>query len=256
MNEKIKNALGLSIIATLIMIIVVLVVIAYAINQTVDPSANRTFSVSAEGEVKTAPDIANFSFSVITEGGKNVEKLQKENTEKMNSIIDAVKMLGVNDDDIKTTNYSMSPRYTQYYRCEKAPCPPKEIIGYTITQNVTVKVRDFAIIGALLSDITKAGANNISGPNFTIEDLTEAQNDAREEAIKKAKEKAKQMAKAGGFRLGKLISINEVGRYYPMYGRTMVAENVEFGKGGIEAPVIKPGLEDVKVNISLTFEIK
>jgi len=258
MNEKIKNALGISIIATLVMFIITLVVAVTAISNAIDPASNRTFSVSAEGEVQTAPDVANFSFAVITEGGKDVEALQKENTEKMNSIIEAVKAHGINDEDIKTTNYSVTPKYTQYYRCMKAPCPAREIVGYTITQNVAVKVRDFSVIGALLSDITKAGANNIYGPNFAIDDLTQAQNDAREVAIKKAKEKAKQMAKAGGFKLGKLISINESGRYYPMYGRaTMSIDSIDEGlavKGS--APVIEPGSKDVKVNITLTFEIK
>ncbi|MFC1720983.1 SIMPL domain-containing protein [Patescibacteria group bacterium] len=257
MNEKIKNTLGISIIATLAMVIITLIAGVYAINQSVDPSAGRTFSVNAEGEVQTTPDVANFSFSVITEGGLEVETLQQENTKKMNSIIEAVKARGIDAEDIKTTNYSVSPRYSAYYRCITAPCDPREIIGYTVTQNVAVKVRDFAVIGALLTDITESGANNVYGPNFAIDDLTQAQNDAREVAIAKAKEKAQQMAKAGGFRLGKLISISEGGGYTPQFARSFMAmdESVGIG-GGIEAPVIEPGSQDVKINITLTFEIK
>ena len=257
MNEKIKNILGISIIATLAMVVITLIAGVSAINQAVDPSAGRTFSVTAEGEVQTTPDVANFSFSVITEGGLGVETLQQENTEKMNAIITVVKARGVDAADIKTTNYSVSPRYTQYYRCDEAPCPPREIVGYTVTQNVAVKVRDFAVIGALLTDITEAGANNVYGPNFAIDDLTQAQNDAREVAISKAKEKAKQMAKAGGFKLGKLISINEGSDYYPQFARSYLSMDESMGKGGgIEAAVIEPGSEDVKINITLTFEIK
>ncbi|MFC1615026.1 SIMPL domain-containing protein [Patescibacteria group bacterium] len=257
MNEKIKNALGISIIATLAMTIIILIAGVWAINQTVNPSEGRMFSVNAEGEVQTTPDVANFSFSVITEGGLDVTTLQQENTKKMNAIITSVKARGADTEDIKTTNYSVSPRYTQYYRCDEAPCPPREIVGYTVTQNVAVKVRDFATIGALLTDITESGANNVYGPDFAIDDLTQAQNDAREVAIAKAKEKAEQMAKAGGFRLGKLISISEGGGYYPQYERTFMAMDVAEGKGGgVAAPAIEPGSQDVKVNITLTFEIK
>ena len=85
------------------------------------------FRFQPKGRITTIPDVAQFSFSVKTEGGKNIADLQKENTEKTNQSIEFVKANGVETKDIKTTNYSLEPRY-QYYNCSRpennaTPCP-------------------------------------------------------------------------------------------------------------------------------------
>ena len=93
--------------------------------------------------------MAKFSFSVITEGGKNLADLQKENTKKVNGAIDFVVANRVDKKDIKTTGYNVSPRY-EYSSCPSSPiareCPPPSIVGYTISQDVQVKVRDFNVV--------------------------------------------------------------------------------------------------------------
>lgn len=229
-------------------------------SKSIEPSTFRNFSVTGEGKAVGMPDIAEFFFSVITEGGKQVSDLQKDNTQKMNRILEFIKSNDVDSKDIKTANYNLTPRYRDYV-CEAGRfggrvCPPPTIVGYTINQTVSVKVRDFEKIGALLSGAVQNGANSVSELVFRIDDPTEIENLARQEAINKAKRKAKSIADAGGFGLGRLLSIEE----NPTY---------PFGKGGYEAmpvmaidqapapmpPSIEPGSQEINVNIVLRYEI-
>lgn len=255
MNQKIKNYLGIAIIATLTVFSVSLATGIYVYYQAVRPTSFRSFSVSGEGKVTAVPDVAQLTFSVITEGGNDLADLQQKNTDAMNKAIAFVKQNGVAEKDIKTQSYNVEPRY-QYYACPRdgGPCPPAKIVGYTVSQSVLVKVRDFTKAGALLGGVVQNGANSVSQLSFTIDDQTAVQNDARNEAIKKAKEKAEGMAKAGGFRLGRLLSISEQGatpfpRFYDLK-----AEGVS--TGAVPAPTIEPGSQDVTITVSLSYEIK
>lgn len=235
---------------------------AYA--DSIQPGSYRSFSVSGEGKVTAVPDIASFTFSVITEGGKDLGSLQKENTEKMNKAIDFIKENDVEAKDIKTSNYNLSPRY-QYFDCSRLstsgakPCPPPEIVGYTINQTVSVKVRDFSKIGEIMSGVVSVGANNVSQLSFGIDDQTMVEAGARSEAIMKAKAQAKLVAQAGGFNLGRLLSIEEGSNYYRPIAYTAKAMDASVGSGGLEmapAPSIEAGSQDVVVNVTLRYEIK
>lgn len=255
MDEKIKNTLG-------VVILFVLVIAAYAAasyvssySKSVNPASFRSFSVSGEGKAVAVPDIAQFTLSVITEGGRDVGKLQKENSEKMNRINSFLKAQGIDEKDIETTTYNIEPRY-QYFTCPEkgGPCPPPEIAGYAINQSVRVKIRDFSKIGTLLSGVVQNGANSVSQLAFTIDDPTSVQNEARQEAIRKAHDKAASLAVAGGFRLGKLLSIEESG-YQPPYPYPVLESKYGVGRGG-EAPAIEPGSQEVTVTVTLKYEMR
>lgn len=257
MTEKVKNYLGVAIIIALLAFAFAVLSYVNAYSKSIEPSSFRSFSASGEGKVVAIPDVAKFTFSVITEGGTDIAKLQKENTDKVNKAITFIKSKGIEAKDIKTESYNLNPRY-QYFSCPKAggPCPPAEVVGYTITQTLSVKIREFSKIGEVLSGVIQNGANSASELNFTIDDPTEVQNKARAEAIMKAKAKAKAIAEAGEFRIGRLLSINEGGYYPPIYEK--------FGRGGdfagVEAalpvPTIEPGSQDVIVNVTLQYEIE
>lgn len=235
---------------------------ASAFSRSVSPS--RSFSVNGEGRAIAIPDVAELSFGVIAEGGKNLTDLQKENTDKVNRVIAFLKRNGVEDKDIKTQSYNITPRY-QYFSCppppssggkrEATPCPPPEIAGYSISQTVLVKIRALAKAGDIVAGVVEQGANTVSGPNFTVDDPAEFQQKAREEAMRKAKEKAVATAASAGFRLGRLVSVNEgvaLAQPFP-------AERFAFGgKGGDfgGAPEIEAGSREIRINISLTYEIK
>lgn len=261
MNPKIKDFIG--VIAGLGVIAFALIAFLYvnAFSKSISPGSYRTFSVSAEGEAVAIPDIAQFSFSVITQGGPNIANLQTQNVEKVNSAIAYVKSQGVEDEDIKTQEFLLEPRY-QYFSCprsvgEKAvACPPSEIVGYTITQTVQVKVRDFAKIGSIVAGVVENGANSVSQLSFTVDNPDALESEARAQAIGKAKEKAAAMAQAGRFRVGKLLSIQEGGGpVYPLYKRAL---DTGFGEAtpAPTPPVIEPGSQEIKILVTLTYEIQ
>ncbi len=217
----------------------------------------RSFAVSGEGKTVAVPDVAEINFGVLTEGGKNLNDLQKENTERINRTISYLKEQGIDEKDIKTQYYNILPRY-QFFSCPPPftpdgvsvgrPCPPSEIIGYSINQSVLVKVRDLKKAGDILAGVVERGANTVSGPNFTVDDPVELQNETREKAIKQAREKAKSMAKAGGFRVGKLISIQEGFSGPPIiYG---------LEAKGSTGPSIEPGSQEIISNVTLIYEIR
>jgi uncharacterized protein len=224
----------------------------------------RIFSVSGEGKAAAVPDIATLSIGVLTEGGKNLTDLQKQNTEKVNKIISYLKEQGIDQKDIKTEYYNISPRYQntpcpiilQTYPEIIRPCPSsQEIIGYIISQNLSVKVRDLNKAGDILAGAVERGANTVYGPSFTINDPVGLQNQAREQAIKQAREKAKSIAKAGGFRVGKLVSINEgFSGPIPFFG--VEAKDVGGGPVSTPVPTIEPGSQEITINVTLIFEIR
>ena len=226
---------------------------------SIEPSSFRSFSVSGEGKITAVPDIAEFSFGILTQGGVDIVKLQKENTEKMNKAIAFLKEKSVDSKDIKTENYNLEPRY-QNYNCFNQsndgvePCPPPEIIGYAITQSVSVKVRDFNKIGDIFSGIMTSGANSVSQLQFTIDNPEKLQNSAREKAIENAKEKAEAIAKAGDFNVGRLLGVDENSYNPPIYYRSL---KTEFSNIDADAsPTIEAGSQEVKINVVLRYEIR
>jgi hypothetical protein len=257
-SEKTRGLMRIAIIVALIAGSYALVVFANSFKQTIDPASTRNFSVSGEGRIIAEPDIATFSYTVISEGDTDLASLRSDNATRSNSVNAFLKEQGVLPADIKTTGLDVSPRYEQCYAYREpgGVCPPPTIVGYTITQSTAVKVRDFDSLGTILGGVVDSGANQLSQLNFTIDDPTEIENEARAEAIASAQEKARSMARAGGFTVGRLLSISEgyVGQPYMAYSKVMYAEDA-MGMGA-PAPAIEAGSQEVTANISLTYEIR
>lgn len=210
----------------------------------------RTVTVSAEGKTIVTPDIATLSFSVVSEG-RDPEKLSVDNTKKMNAAIDFMKAQGVEAKDIKTAGYNLSPRY-EYDEDRRTTF----ISGYTLSQTVAIKVRDFSKIGKMLGALPGLGINQIGSLSFDIEDQDKFLNTAREEAFAKAHAKAKAMAKQNGARIRRVVTFSESqGGYYP---RPVLEA---YGKGAadlaaVPAPSIEPGSQEVTVNVTVVYEIR
>ncbi len=257
MNEKLRGPLGWTIIIALLSVSFGVVKYVEVYSKSIEPSTFRSFSVSGEGKVVAVPDVARFTFSVITEGGKDLSALQESNVSKTNSAIDFVKSKGVDSKDIKTEGYSVEPRY-QYANCSSngpTACPPPAIVGYIVRQTVMVSVRDFTKAGEILGGVVSQGANQVSQLAFTIDDPTSVENVAREEAIAKAREKAEAVADAGGFRVGRLLSIDEGGYYpSPYYDKAMGMGGDEMVRSSI-IPIVEPGSQEVKITVTLRYEI-
>lgn len=207
----------------------------------------RTITVSADGKTTVSPDIASVSFSVVSEGA-DPDKISAANSQKINSAIDFVKSQGVDEKDIKTAGYNLAPKY-EYDKDKRTTF----ISGYTLTQTVFLKIRDFSKIGKILGALPGLGINQIGSLNFDIENPDKYLNDARQQAFDKAFAKAKAMAEQNHVGLSRVVTFSESHGGYPypvpMYGAASV------GIGAITPPMIEPGSQEVTVNVSVVYEI-
>ncbi len=238
--------LNLVLVATLIGI--VFIVLPAIKNYSDSLVSASTISASSEGKTLVSPDTAEIDLSVVSRG-KNPTDLADTNNTKMSAVIDNLKSQGIDSKDIKTTTYNLNPDYAYDENTRRS-----YITGYTMTQTVTVKVRDLAKVASVLAGVTPLGVNQIGSVRYTIENQDAALQTARDEAISKAKAKAKGMASASGGRLGRLLNIYESqSGPIPYYYSTKEA----FGMGGgpVAAPTVEPGQQEVKVQVSLTYEL-
>lgn len=213
---------------------------------------SRVLTVNASGKTTITPDLAQFSFSVVTQG-REPSTIVDENNKKVTKAIEYVKSQGIVEKDIKTSGYNLNPDYQYDEKTRRS-----YIVGYTITQNIQVKVREFEKLPKLLSGLIPVGVNQVSGISFTVEDPEMFLVDARNQAFERAQEKANSMAKANGLRLGRVLNISEYGGFpppVPYYGRSEAA----FGKGGdvsVMAPTIEPGTEEITVQVTVTYALR
>lgn len=206
-------------------------------------------TVTAEGKVIAAPDIAKFVFSVVSEG-IDPAAIQKENTEKMNKAIEAVKKEGIEEKDIKTTSYSLNPKYEYDEKKRRS-----FISGYELRQSVEVKIRDFAKISAILGELPSLGINEIGQLQFDVDNPDIYLDQARAEAFSKALAKARSMAKQNGAKIKRLITFTDFAGGIPPI---LYSEDLGIG-GGIKAaaiPTIEPGTQEIKVQVAVTYEIR
>jgi len=210
------------------------------------------FSVTGSGTVYAKADIANLEVGLRTGTKKTAAEATTDSTNKMNAIIEAVKALDIEEKDIKTSGYSLNPVYNWTEN------RGQELIGYEVSQNVSLKIRDLNKIGDVIAKTTEKGANQIGNISFTIDDEYELKNQARELAIEKAKEKAMMIAEQSGMKLGEVKSVYENAEPYisPM---TYSNAKLEMGAGdsvSLSAPSIQSGQNEIKVEATLVYEVK
>jgi len=209
------------------------------------PTDVKTIIIDGTGKVTAIPDIGTVDVGFMTEG-KNVQAIQKENVTKMNKLIEAVKKLGIESKDIQTTQYQIYPKYD--YTGGRS-----SLAGYTISQSVTIKIRDLDKISEVLAKAGDSGANQVGGLNFTMDDPEDLKVQARGKAILNAKGKAEVLANSLGVKLGRIVGFSEGGSSpYPLYKSDMA---YGVGGGGEAAPTIEAGSMEITSNVSITYEI-
>jgi uncharacterized protein YggE len=186
---------------------------------------NTLLTVNAEGRTYRKPDLAVFSAGVTTQGQTAAAALA-ENSRAMTRVIAALKAAGIAERDIQTSNLSISPVYSDPNRDALmaarvsgqpyVPPPPQvpKIIGYQASNNVSVRQRDLANFGKVIDTLAAAGANQINGPSFQMDQADPALDEARLDAIKNARARADLYAQATGLRIVRILSISEGGGYY------------------------------------------
>lgn len=209
------------------------------------------FSVSGSGIIYAKADIANIQLGFKTATKKTAAEATVEGSTKISDIIKVIKSLGVDEKDIQTSNYSLNPVYN--YTNVKG----QQLIGYEVYQNLSIKVRDLTKIGDIIARGTEKGANQIGGISFTIDDEFALKNQARELAITKAKEKAVLIAEQSGMKLGEVKNVSEgsdEGGIIPMYANAKM--DFAAGASQIASPEIATGQNQIKVTVTLTYEVK
>lgn len=205
----------------------------------------RTLLVSGEGTVTVAPDVAITTVGMISRG-ETVADAQQQNNTVMNALIQKVKELGVAEADIQTANYNIYPVY-DYTQQGQVPR------GFEVSQSVTLKIRDIENASNILAAAGEAGANNVGGLQFTIDDREVYRAEARALALEQVAEKARSLAQSLGVQLGEVVAYEEYetgGDYYTgSYDRPV-------GLGGENAPAVESGSTDVKMVVNIRFEMK
>lgn len=225
--------------------------------RTPDLAAN-TISVTGRGEAITLPDISTFSFTV-SKDAKTVTEAQDSVTTMTDNILRELKDLGIEEKDIKTTDYSIYPRYSYVQSaCTSGACSPSRQVadGYTVNHTITVKVRKTADAGKALSAVGGKGATNVSGLTFTMDDPNKAMNDARAAAIDDAKDKAEVLAKHLGVHLVRVVGYFDNGSNPPpIYAEGMmggaVAKSMDAG-----APTLPTGENKTTAEVTVNYEIR
>jgi len=215
------------------------------INQAAQP-ISRTLNVNGLGTSYLTPDIAYIYIGVHNEGATASEVVAANKTQT-NAVLDALKKAGVDDKDLRTTNFSIYP--------SQQSAPDGTVTGsiYMVDNTVYVTVRNLDGLGALLDDTISAGANSINSIQFDVADKTTAVKEARAKGVEDAKTQAQELAAAAGITLGEIQTIS----YYDNSPYPMAD-----GKGGgggamASAPVsIQPGQLTISVSVSITYSIK
>ena len=213
------------------------------VNQTI---AGTRLDLSVSGEVTRVPDLANISAGVVTKAATASAALQ-ENAARMDRVIAALKRAGIADRDIQTSSINLNPEYR--YPDNQSP----QLVAYTASNQVTVRFRDIRNSGKVLDALVSEGANQISGPNMTIEHPEQALDEARAQAIANGRARADLYARSLGMRVVRVVSVSESGGYYapppPPPAPMMASAERAYTK-------IEPGEQKLQVSLSMVFELQ
>jgi uncharacterized protein YggE len=232
---------------------------------------NSLLTVSAEGRSFREPDMAVFSAGVTTQGSTAAAALE-QNSRAMTQVIAALRRAGIAERDIQTSNLSISPVYADPNRDAMmaarvsgqpyVPPPPEQqvprIIGYQASNNVSVRQRDLDEFGTVIDTLAAAGANQINGPMFQMDDPDPALNEARLDAVKSARERAELYAQATGLRIVRILSMTEGGGYYGpppvVFARAATMSSAPPPPPPPPAPV-QPGEMQMTAQVTVLYEL-
>lgn len=223
-----------------------------SINSTVSQKASLFIS-EGKSEIEVVPDEARVSLGINIQRN-TVGPAQEEANRVINAITERLSELGIDKEDVKTSNYSIYPNYDYTNGNNR-------IIGYNINSNLEITVSDFDKLNSVIDLATAEGANQVGGVQFALsnEKEDELKKQARQEAIKDAQESAQELARLSGIKLGKVVDVSESRldgwSVSPMYRATEVMMNKDaYGAGGEQLTSIEPGSTTYSYLVSLSYE--
>ena len=211
-----------------------------------------TVQVNGSGTMAAAPDMATVSFGVIREARTAREALDANN-KAMADVLAAMKELGIADKDLQTSGFNISPRYFYPKQRNNEPQKPPEIVGYQVSNQLAVRVRDLTKIGNVLDKSVTLGVNSGGSIQFSNEDTTEILRQARQKAVENAVDRAKTLVTAAGARLGKIISISESSHQpgpQPLARARAIAHSA-----AAESVPVETGENSYRVQVNVVWEI-
>ena len=211
-------------------------------------SPSETITVVGVGSVSDKPDIARVSLGVET-SAEAIAEAVAENETVMTSILDALEELGIEAKDIQTMNYSITlDRYAEPMLQESSlgESQPK----YRVSNMVSVTIRDLDSVADVLEAVLEAGANDIWGISFAVDDPSEAQGEARVDAIEDALARAGALAELNGVELGPVMSVSEV------IGSSLTPIAVSLEKAAAGGGTISPGELEIGYQVQVTYFIE
>jgi uncharacterized protein YggE len=224
-------------------IFAILVTMAVLASPVLAGDGRATITVTGEGVVHAAPDMATLSMGVSTEG-ESAQAALGANSEQLAAVLARLKAAGIEDRDIQTSGLSLGPRY-DYSSSGEAP----KTTGYVASNMVTVRVRALGSLGEVLDKAVADGANALNGVTFGLQDPNPSIDAARRLAIADALYRAKLYAEAAGVNLGKVVKIDEANGF----SRPMPTEMAGFAKSA-DVPVAAGEL-DISATVTVIYEI-
>lgn len=221
--------------------------IPFSVNSRVTNEID-SFSVTGEGQVATKPDIAYLAVG-FQQSGSSVMQVQTQVNQVINDVSQRLQQLGIDiDKDIKTTSYSINPRYDWQDESRK-------IIGYDAHTSLRIIIRDIEQINQVVDEAVAGGANIMNGLSFDVDDKEQFVNQARKEAVTEAKKKAQLAAGTAGFKLGRLIGYHEsAGDDYlrPVYSDKALSSL----ESAVPETEIQTGTTDIKIMVTMIYAIE
>lgn len=201
-------------------------------------------SISAEGEVRRDPDIARLSTGVVTRAA-DAQAAMDANAARMQDVIAAIRQAGIAEADIQTSGVNLFPQY-RYGENQ-----PPEITGYEAHNTVEITVREIDALGDVIDALVAAGANQINGPSFDVEDKQAAFDEARRIALENARERARMYAQTLDMQVQRIVSISEGHGFAPPRPVPMMAM-ARMEKAGTP---VEPGQSTLSVTLDIVFEL-
>ncbi len=212
-----------------------------------------TLSLAADGSVTVVPDTAIVTLGVVAQADTAGAALG-DNTAAMKKTFESLKQAGIAERDIATSNFSIEPVMVYPSPKPDGTQDAPKLVGYRVSNLVTVRIRDVTKTGGLLDAVVKVGANQINGITFTVADEAGALDRARADAMKQVIARAELYAKAGGFTLGRITSVSEQTSpdYYP---RPMMMAKAAGDGAADEAAPVSAGEQKLQVTVNVSWEI-
>lgn len=225
--------------------------VSYPLDITITNTTRSTeLAVVGEGKVEAVPDTIYVTAGIVVNKAATADRAQTEMDKVNNGIIEAMKILGIDKADIKTSGYNITPSYN--YR----PDGGNTIDGYNGSASVEIKVKDAKLATKVINEATKAGANQISGTRFVIDKPEKYREQARDMAITNAKEQAQKLAQNLGISLGKVTNMVESTPGNVNYERYASMDLSLPKSGGGGGPTLEAGTQTVTSTVTLYFEKK